>query len=310
MMFWLVLALGGHLANAAAFLVDKMLLSQAFKRSATYAVLMGCVSALVIVASPWVPAWPDRSLFPVILAFGGCFIFALWAFFEAMRREEASRVVPIVGALIPLFSWIGESFFLGGVFSTRELVGLGLLIISTVLFTRGSSKRTSVSWEVIELATVAAFLFATASLCGKYAFERAPFLGVLIVSRLCGVVIALFVALIAGQATRTEIRVILLPVKTKKKKPTISPVVTVLAIIGQLLGGVGFICVHLAMIQGSAAIVNALQAIQYGFLVLLAWVGGKRIREVLHEEVSRRTLLQKGIGVLTVAGGLWLLTHG
>ncbi len=308
MMTWLLLAIGGHIANAAAFLVDKMLLSQAFKRSATYAVLMGGLSTIVIVASPWVSAWPDRSLFPYVLAFGGCFVFALWAFFEAMRREEASRVVPIVGALVPLFTLLGESLFLGGVLSSRELIGFLFLVLSTILFTRGSHKRSSVSWKVIGFSALAAFLFASASLNGKFAFDHAPFVGVLILSRLCGFVTALLIALIADTATRTEIRNVFFPAKKKTKKQ-FSLGTKASAIIGQLLGGAGFICVHLAMIQGSAAIVNALQAVQYGILVLLAWIGGSHLRKILNEETSSKTLLQKGIGILAVATGLWFLTQ-
>lgn len=307
-MTWLLLAIGGHIANAAAFLVDKMLLSQAFKRSATYAVLMGGVSTIVVIASPWVPAWPDRSLFPFILTFGGCFVFALWAFFEAMRREEASRVVPIVGALVPLFTLLGESLFLGGQLSSRELIGFLFLVVSTVLFTRGSQARTSVTWSVMGFSALAAFLFASASLSGKYAFDHAPFIGVLILSRLCGFVTALFIALIAGAATRAEIRTVFFPAKKKARKQ-FSLGTTAFAVIGQLLGGAGFICVHLAMIQGSAAIVNSLQAVQYGILVLLAWIGGSRLRKILQEETSTKTLLQKGMGVVTVALGLWFLTQ-
>lgn len=308
-MSWLFLALVGHLANAAAFLVDKMLLTKAFKRSATYAVLMGSVSAVALIASPWVPNWPTRDLFWVIFLFGGCFVLALWAFFEAMRQEEASRVVPIVGALVPIFTWIGEMFFLEGRFSARELSGFALLVLSTVLFTRGSQERRAVSRSVLSSAILAGFLFATASLSGKYAFDHAPFLGVLILSRACGAIVALFIALVAGEATRRELRHVFFPVKKKKTLKSVSRGAALFAVLGQLLGGVGFICVHLAMIQGSAALVNALQAVQYGVLVLLGWFGGRHLRGLLQEEVSQRTLVQKGIGILTVAVGLFFLAR-
>ena len=157
--------------------------------------------------------------------------------------------------------------------SSRELIGFLFLVLSTILFTRGSHKRSSVSWKVIGFSALAAFLFASASLNGKFAFDHAPFVGVLILSRLCGFVTALLIALIADTATRTEIRNVFFPAKKKTKKQ-FSLGTKASAIIGQLLGGAGFICVHLAMIQGSAAIVNALQAVQYGILVLLAWIGG------------------------------------
>ena len=107
-MTWLLLAIGGHIANAAAFLVDKMLLSQAFKRSATYAVLMGGLSTIVIVASPGISL--ARSIALYVLAFGGCFVFALWAFFErcdVKKRLGSSRS----WRSCSFFTLLGESLF-------------------------------------------------------------------------------------------------------------------------------------------------------------------------------------------------------
>lgn len=306
---WLPLAIFGQLANAAAFFVDKMLLNSAFKRSGTYAILMGCVSGLLVVASPWVRSWPEPRFYPVIAAFGIFFVFALWAFFEAMRREEASRVVPIVGALVPIYTWIGEWFFLGAVFSNREMIGFGLFVLATILFTRGSAKRVSVSYKVIGLSALAALLFASASLAGKFAFGENDFLGVLVLSRVFGVFTAGLIAVIAGAAVRKEVREVLLP-SEKKHKSSITTSASLFAVVGQIFGGAGFVAIHLAMTQGSAAIVNALQSVQYGVLVLVGWLGGKRVQHILKEDTSRQSLIQKGVGIFAVALGLWILIQG
>ncbi|MBU1349164.1 hypothetical protein KJ781_03810, partial [Patescibacteria group bacterium] len=79
-MTWFIYAIIGHLANGAAFIIDKALLSTAFKRSATYAGMVGILSSLVLVAIPWVPSWPAGLMLLVAIVSGATFIFALHTF--------------------------------------------------------------------------------------------------------------------------------------------------------------------------------------------------------------------------------------
>ena len=126
MSIWLPIAIVGHLLNACAFLVDKALLSSAFKRSGTYAALMGGLSCFVFIAAPWTsfPAW---QAWPSIAGFGALFVLAVWMFFEALSRAEATRVVPIIGSLIPVFTLIDTGIFLGERLSTNGYIGLDFL---------------------------------------------------------------------------------------------------------------------------------------------------------------------------------------
>ena len=50
-MSWFLLAIIGHLSNAIAFVVDKTLLNSTFKRSATYAALIGGFSFVALLAA-------------------------------------------------------------------------------------------------------------------------------------------------------------------------------------------------------------------------------------------------------------------
>ncbi len=306
---WFVLAIFGHLANAGAFFIDKLLLSAAFKRSATYAMLLGFLSGLLLLLFPFVQTTPQYSSDILLLfGFGAGFIFALWAFFEALRREEVSRVVPIVGTLVPLITLVGERLWFHTLFSVTQIVGITCLVLATYLFTRGSEKHKTVDRKVIGLALGAALLFAITSLSGKAAFARFSFLDVLILSRVFSLIAAMTIFCIVGTDVRAEFYALFQFHRSARTK-LVSRRAAMIAIGGQLLSGVGFLCIYLAIQKGSVAIVNALQAVQYGFLVIIAWLGGAKLRALLKEERSVTVVFQKSLGIVATGIGLWFLTH-
>lgn len=303
-MSWIFLAIVGHLSNAAAFIIDKTLLATSFKRSATYAALIGMLSLVVIFAAPWVKVWPDSSVLPLVIGFGVLFVFGLWMFFEALRRAEASRVVPIVGSLIPLFTLAGTATFLGERLSWQQGIGFFLLLAATVILSSGKKGHIPDA-KTIGIAVAASAFFAAASVCGKIAFERADFLGVFVLSRAFAGATGLLIAL-SDQKAWMELRGMIRPKPVKKnaERPH-----TMSVLVGQALGSFGFILVNAALAQGSAAIVNALQAVQYAAIVIAAWFGGNKLRRMLQEERTPMVMLTKGVAIACVAAGLALLSQ-
>ncbi len=297
-----LLAIVGHLANAFAFLIDKILLTSALKRSGTYAALIGMLSFVTLIAVPWIREWPRADAWPFIIGFGGVFVLALWAFFEALQRSEASRVVPIVGSLIPLFTLAGTMIFFHERLSNRSLAGFALLVFATLLLTYGKGKK-SIASKTIGIAVVSAFLFATASVSGKAAFERGDVLSVFVASRLIAGIVGVCLALTVPGVFH-EIQK-LATSRRQRTNGSRQPVGLVLC--GQLLGAVGFLCVNAALAYGSASIVNALQAVQYGAIALVAWLGGDRMARALHEERTREIVVVKSTAIVSVAIGLWLI---
>ena len=301
---WIFIAIVGHLSNAVAFIVDKTLLTTALKRSSTYAALIGAFSLVTIVAGPWVKTWPTWSLYPAILGFGGCFVLALWAFFEAMKHAEASRVVPIVGSLIPLFTLAGTAVIFGERLNLFQAVGFALLLVATWMLTRGGSRKTYLTGYIITMSVVAAVLFAAASVFGKYAFEHGDFLGVFILSRVAAGVAGIAIGLSVAPARHELLSII----KPKHVRTTSGSRTIVWTIFGQACGAIGFLLVHLAIAQGSAALVNSLQAVQYAAIVLVAWFGGKHLARLLKEERTPSIMLTKSLAIVLVAFGLYFLT--
>ncbi len=299
-MSWLLTAITGHLMNAFAFIVDKTLLSSAFKRSGTYAAMIGSLSLIVLFGIPFIREWPSSAIWPAVAGFGGFYVFALWLFFEALKHEEASRVIPIIGSLIPIFTFAATSTFFHERLALGETVGFAFLLIATWLLTSGSDKRGRLMLSTLLFSVASALIFAASSVLGKYAFDHGNFYSVFICSRIITGIVGLGIAFLAP-GVWTEVKTIL------RKKNGETKQASWLAVIGQLSGAIGFILVHLSIAQGSAAIVNALQAVQYAGIILVAWIGGRKIRVALKEEVSFRTVVVKTLAIVCVGIGLYLI---
>lgn len=303
-MSWVLLAAIGHILNAAAFIVDKTLLSTALKRSGTYAALLSLLSFAAIFFLPWVRVWPQGMMLAVTLGFGGVFVLALWLFFASLKRAETSRVVPIIGSLVPLFTLMGTWHFLGERLSMNQLFGFGMLLLATWLLTSVGDKRGALDGKTLLFATGSAFLFAVSSVLGKASYTAIPFFSAFILSRLGVAGVGLAIIALAPRI-RAELFGLF---RSQPGKAGTSARTTALAVAGQVCGGIGFLMVHLALSAGSAPIVNALQAIQYAAIFLVAWFGGKRLGAALKENRSRKTMAAKLFALACIALGLILIT--
>lgn len=305
-MSWFLLAVIGHLANGVAFVIDKALLRTAFARSATYAGVVGVLSTLVVFAVPFVVVWPEGTIWLISIASGAIFILALWAFFAALSRAEASRIVPIVGSLIPILTLVGSFTFLGERLSDRTFVGFGLLILATILLSDSGKGRPTK--EAVWLAVTSAFLFAISSVTAKASYDAAGFLGPFVTSRLAAAATAFILLALIDRQAGEEALTIIQPsrrVSSKHKQP--GQLAAILAVIGQTLGAVGFLFVQWATAKGSASVVNALQAVQYALLVLAAFALRRRAPKLLGENVTRNVILIKTAALVMTGIGMYLI---
>lgn len=305
-MSWFILALIGHLCNGAAFVIDKILLRTAFSRSATYAGIVGLLSVLIVLAVPFVRTWPEGTYWLIAAVSGATFVLALWAFFAALARAEASRIVPIVGSLIPILTLAGAFVFLGERLSDRTFLGFGLLILATFILSSGGKGRPS--HDAIWLAVTSSFLFAISSVTAKATYDASGFLGGFVATRLVAAVTALVLVAVIDRHAGQEILQIVRPhrrLSSKHKQP--GQTAAWLAIIGQSLGALGFLFVQWAIAQGSASVVNAMQAVQYAFLVLAALALRRRTPQLLGENLTRKVLTIKAVALVITALGMYLI---
>lgn len=301
---WFLVALLGHLANGTAFVIDKTLLRSAFKRPATYAGLIGLLGTLAIILVPFGIHLPSTAGWFWMVVSGMAFIISLWAFFAALAKGEASRVVPVVGSLIPALTLLGTMVFLGERLFPLQMGGFVLLIIATAVLS-GGAVRSRLTWRIFGIAALSACLFAFSSVTAKYAYDTEGFLTTFVISRLAGVIAA--VAILVGDARARRELLGATGLVRHADHPKAKPHAMLLVVTAQSLGALGFVGVQYAISLGSAALVNALQAVQYALLVLVAFALRRKAPQLLGEDLTAATIIRKLIGILIVAVGLWLV---
>jgi len=251
---------------------------------------------------------------------GFLFLVTLVFWYKALHQSEASRVVPVVGALVPIFSFILSFVFLGEALTEQQLLAFIILICGGVLI---SIKHTKVysyqkvvnrfrevigdifgnvpagvqpTSRILVNSVTAAVFFAVYYVLMKYIYTYQPFVGSFVYSRLgsfIGVILMLFVP---------EWRRIIF----KQQQGAKTPKNLFYFLIIRLLAAAAFIMINWAISLGNVAIVNALQGVQYLFLFVIILLISNKFPKMLNEQLGGGVLIQKLIGTVLICLGLYL----
>jgi drug/metabolite transporter (DMT)-like permease len=318
---WLTISVIAYFINAGVYVADKFLLSQKIHSSITYAFYVGIWSIFnifLLAFDPWIPTRPELLL---DLSAGVLFLFTLVFWYKALHQSEATRVVPIVGALVPIFSFWLSYLFLGESLEEKQMLAFFILIIGGVLI---SIKRTrfyktkeifnrvrSVSGKIfgdvraesrptrrlVVNSIVSALFFALYYVLIKYVYTNQPFIGGFVWSRMGSFLGVLFILLIPKWRTLI----------IKHQEGVGSPKKLSFFLSVRLLAAVAFIMLNLAISLGNVALINSLQGAQYIFLILIVLFLSHKHPKILKEELGGGVMLQKIIGILLVSVGLYML---
>jgi drug/metabolite transporter (DMT)-like permease len=310
------------LINAGVYVGDKFLLSKKIHSSIAYAFYVGLWSFLnifLLFLDPWVPSWAQLG---VDLAAGLIFLMTLIFWYKALHQSEATRVVPIVGALIPVFSFILGFVFLREQPSERELLAFLILIIGGVLISVKHTRFYELhavarrvrqvfgntlgeihaeyrpNQRLIMNSIVAAFFFAAFYVLIKYVYSTQPFIGGFVWSRMGPFVGINFLLIIPSW--RKLIFERHLGESSKPKNLALFFLIRGLA-------AFAFILLNRAVSLGDVAITNALQGVQYVFLFIIVMFLSTKYPRVLKEELGGEVLFQKVIGAILIGIGLYML---
>lgn len=317
---WLFITIGAYFINAGVYIADKFLLSKKIHSSIAYAFYVGVWSIFNICLLffwPWTPNLQEMTL---DLLAGFLFLVTLVFWYKALHQSEASRVVPIVGALVPVFSFILSFVFLGETLSERQLLAFVILICGGVLI---SIKHTKVyvykklinrfrevigdivgevpagvqpTSRILVNSVAAAIFFAAYYVLMKYIYMYQPFVGSFVYSRLgsfIGVILMLFIP--------DWRRIIFAQQKGAK-----TPKNLFFFLLIRLLAAAAFIMINYAISLGNVAMVNALQGAQYLFLFVIILLISNKFPKILNERLGGGVLLQKLIGTIMICLGLYL----
>jgi uncharacterized membrane protein len=296
---WLAAVLLGHLLNAAAFVVDKVLLRAAVRQPAAYVFSIGVLNLAAFALAPWstLASPPTHTVVQSVVS-GVAFVVGLLGFFTALQRGEATRVVPLFGALVPVWTLLFAAVLLGERLNVRELWGVVALVVGAVLISyERSTARRSLDGRTALLAAAGAAAFALAATTLKSVFIDLGFLDGFLLTRVFTV--AAVVPLLAWPAVRRAVGSL-----THPGGGTLTP----LFFFGQACGAAGFVALAWATsLAPRVAVVNALQGVQYAFLFVAVLALSRFAPRVLQEHWPPAVVAQKVAALVVLSVGLGLV---
>jgi drug/metabolite transporter (DMT)-like permease len=294
-MTWILLLVLAHVFYATVFLLDKYVLSTPRSTPITYAFYVGAMGIAILVLIPFGFVMPNNAEVFWSLVAGIFQIIAFVLFYKALdsSKGEVSRVVPYVGAVTSVFVLIFSSLILKEFLANQQIIAFALLVLGglVISFKRGKLFEKRV-WQI---ATFAGLFFALFWVTTKYLFLGTNFISGLVWVRV-GVAIIAFTLLLSQKNRKIIFS------ETKSSKPK----TTGLFMLSRILNAAGSLFIYGAVFLGSVSIVNALQGLQYLFVLILALLLFKKIPS-MKEQFSKEFLIQKIIAIVLICVGLGLL---
>ncbi|MDP2918438.1 MAG: DMT family transporter [bacterium] len=292
---WLFFVITAHLLSAIVFVADKYILAREVKSPIVYAFYNGILSVFVFLLLPYVANFPERWVIWPALASGVSFGLALIFFYRAILKNSTGRIIPLIGTLVPIFTFFLSHIFLAEKLSRNQFIAFYLLILGGILITAEQKRRNLFSRQGIVYGLLAAFLFAISFVMAKYTYEHAPFWTGFIWTRIGAIILALSIFLIPRYRRQ---------IKSAPKRAGIKVGASYLAV--RSFSAVSFILLNYAIAIASVAIVNALQGVQYVFLMIIAIVLSKKLPALFASEFKDR-MAQRIIAIVLITFGLAIL---
>lgn len=316
-MLWLVIAIFSYLILAFVFLIDKYLLTNSIPNPKVYAFYIGFLGILVLALIPFTGFYfPDKLQIALSLSAGAVFVWGLFWFYKTLRLFEASRVVPAVGSLIPLFTF-GLIYLSTSGQEALTLQGLAafvLLVLGSILISIKKEKLTNIS--SLKFSVVTAFFLSLSFVMMKYVYLAQPFWNGFIWRSIGGFLMAVCFFILFPEIKKEIFKSQASKGSAGKDEDTsfiakIPKRTALIFLANQMAGAGAAILQNWAVFLAPLAfvpVIYALSGTQYAFLFVFSIFLSLKLPKIFEEEISRETVLQKMIAIILIGGGLALLS--
>ncbi len=298
-MGFLPIALAAYILNGFSLIIDKSLVDNNIKNPLVYAFYIGILSFAVLLLIPFGFYLPSNEAIILAILSGVIFILAQVTFFEALQEYNASIVSPIVGTLNPVFSLILGAIFLSHFLVGTQYLAFSLLILGGVILTFNlwwGKHRIDYNFLMM---IISGFLFGLSYVLLGASFELSSFVDGLVISRIAmGLLVISFLffpktrqAILSGSLTKNHF----------------ANKIGFLVLTSQAAGAVSGLLVSFAITKANPALVNSLFGVQYILILGAAILLAKSHPHILDENLSKKVLIQKILGVIIISLGLGLL---
>ncbi len=173
-MNWLWVATVAQIILGSSVVFDKLLLAKRSIEPWAYTFWLGIFGALAVVLLPFGFQGTDQATVILAMISGILFIGASLALFAALEITEVSEALPIMGALVPIFTLGLAALILGSGLGRLDFIGFAMLVLSGLLL--ALVERASRRWKTIILSLAASLLAAGSTVTAKVVFNQTNFI--------------------------------------------------------------------------------------------------------------------------------------
>lgn len=298
---WLIAAISAYIILAIVQLTDKYLLTGSIPNPKVYTFYVGIFGILVLAFIPFVNfSIPGFSQIVLAILAGAVYVYALFWFFKALSLFEASRIILAIGGLVPLFTFGLVYIFSFGkeILSPTGITAFLFLVLGSVLI--NFEKEKSITSKSFQISVLVAFLFSLSFVLIKYVYLAQPFWNGFIWKSIGGFLMAVCFFIFFPEIKK----------EIFKKGEKFPKKTTAIFVTNQAAGAGANILQNWAIALAPlayVAIINALQGVQYAFLLIFTIFLSLKLPQILKEEISKKILLQKISAILLIGGGLAIL---
>jgi drug/metabolite transporter (DMT)-like permease len=301
----MIIATIAYFFIALEVILDKFFLSsKRVSHPSIYAFYSGVLSFFTILLFPFGFHSITFLEFIYSIAAGIIFIYGVLFLFFAIKKNEASRVTPLIGAVISIITFLLSLFFLREKLDLLQLLGIAILVfgglfISAESLIKGKRKFFSGFYQVI----LGGILLALASVLFKSLYKHDNFINVFIWTRMGLTVGALSLMLFP------DWRKMIISSLANFKKPKLEEKNSgIFFVTNKLLGGLGSILLHFTISLGSVTIINALVSVEYIFIFLMGVIFSSWVPGIFQEKKDWKNFLQKITAIFIITLGILLVS--
>jgi len=308
-MNWILLATFGDFLNAIVAVLDKYIVSdeKALPKPFVYAFYSCLLSSfwiaiyflgfIPLLAHLGIPTFRNLH-FPTLEVLSMAFLtaytlfMALVSMYEALRRADASNVMPIIGTISALSTFVLSYVFLDVNLSTTHIVGV-LLIATGTLFVA----KTLPELESVVHTAHSGLFFALHYITMKGLFTVAGFDDGFFWSRICFVLFALSLLLVP-----LNFKTIKVQTKSTSKKTGALVMAT------KVLAGIAAFLILKATDMGEVSVVQALDGVRFVFILFITVLFAHWLPTSATDRDTRpKTFVRKFMYTIVIIAGYFLL---
>lgn len=295
---WLFIACLGYTLLALVSLLDKIVVSREKVQPLAFAFFSTVILVPFALALPFVSSPDTLTLTTAIILAGIAYGIALYTMYAAFEAGEVSHNGPLIGAITPVCTLILSQFFLQETLTALQMGAVGLLVLGSLVI---SFKKNAVprDWQhSVMMSAFAGLSFAVFFIAAKYIYETMGFgpgfLWIMASTGLFGLLLLVFPTVrhfVRGNKQSSA-----------QKKQSLG-----VMLFDKAAAGGAVLLIQFALSLGNTTVVNALTGLQYALLIVLVAVVSKVKPTLFHEDYEPGEILQEGLAVILIIGGLALL---